>query len=146
MPGYANRIITLTFPELAEDGDHIEVVIRNPRLMPVDELRSAGDGLTRAELEQFQAAQQALAAGQPVPDGLVTDKDADRGFAMVAKLIIGWHVYDATSTQAEQPLLPLPATPELVRKLPMEILTRLMEEVGKVNPQKLPAGSTSRAS
>lgn len=147
MPGYANRIITLPFPELAEPGDDIHVVIRNPRLMPVEELRSlAGGDRSKADMDRIAAAKAALDAGQDVPDDLVTDEDAGRGFAMVARLVIGWHVYDATSTEEDQPLLPLPATPELVGKLPQDILTRIMEEVNKANPPGSPAATTGSPS
>jgi hypothetical protein len=146
LPGYRNRVITLTFPELAEEGDHVEVVIRNPRLMAAEELRSAGGGDSPEDMKRLAAAREAIAAGQEVPDELVTDKDANRGYALVAKLVIGWHVYDATSAEENMPLLPLPATAELVGRLPMEILTRVMEEVGKVTPRQTPADGTSKTS
>jgi hypothetical protein len=122
MPGYANRVVTIHFPELSEPEDDVHVVMRNPKTVPAGELRSsAGD----------------VATGE---DGQPTDAAAEgAGYAVMAKLIIGWHVYDGTSTEDDQPLLPLPATPESVGKLPMEILTRLSEELAKVNPQPTPA-------
>jgi hypothetical protein len=123
MPGYANRVVTIHFPELSEPEDDVHVVMRNPKTVPAGELRSsAGDVAMGAD-------------GQPADD----EKTETAGYAVLAKLIIGWHVYDGTSTEAEQPLLPLPATPESVGKLPMEILTRLSEELAKVNPQQTPA-------
>lgn len=145
MPGYANRVITLPFPELSEPGDNVHVVLRNPRLMPADELRSAGGGGPE-DAERLAAVQAAIAAGQEPPDDLVTDKDAKRGYALVAKLIIGWHVYDATSTEEDMPLLPLPATVESVGKLPMEILTAVMEQVGKATPRPTQTDGTSTTS
>ena len=135
--GYRNRVITLSFPELAEEGDDIHVVIRNPRLMPAEELRAMAGARSDADLQRLAAAQQAIAQTGDAGD-LVTDEDANRGFEMVARLIIGWRVYDATSTAEDQPLLPLPATVESVGKLPQEILTRIMEEVGKANPPRTP--------
>jgi hypothetical protein len=74
----------------------------------------------------------------------------DRTFEFVARLIIGWRVPDPTAplevdgngdliTSGEPaPLLPLPATPELVGKLPNEILTAIMEEAGKATPRVTP--------
>jgi hypothetical protein len=143
LAGYANRVVTLHFPELAEEGDDIHVVLRNPRLMAADELRSAGGSGGKEDMARIAAAQAAVAAGGEVPDGLVTDEDANRGYALVAKLVIGWHVYDATSTEDDMPLLPLPATVESVGKLPMEILTAIMEQVGKAAPKPSPADGTS---
>ena len=136
MPGYANRVVTIHFPELSEPEDDVHVVMRNPKTVPAGELRSsAGD---------FAAAEAAEGAGFAVSD----EKAEHAGYAVLAKLIIGWHAYDGTSAEDDQPLLGLPATPELVAKLPMEILTRLSEELAKVNPQPTPAspGATSSPS
>lgn len=113
--------------------------------MPVEELRSLGK-TTAADAQRLAAAQAALAAGQEIPDDLVTDEDAGRGFEMVAKLIVGWRVYDPRVIEGDQPLLPVPATPALVGVLPQEILMRIMEEVGKANPQRTPAAGTGRTS
>lgn len=81
-----------------------------------------------------------------MPDDLVTDEDADRGFEFVAKLVVGWHVYDASDVSDNPPLLPLPATVELVSRLPQEILTSIMAEVTKATPQQNPAESTGKTS
>lgn len=106
MAGYANRIITLDFPELTEPGDEpIRVVIRNPKTMPAQELMADTPDDATAE-QQFQA-----------------------GIAILAKLVIGWHVYDASSTDDDQPPLPLPATPDSVARLPMEIQNRMAAEL-----------------
>lgn len=113
--------------------------------MPADEIRALAGKRGDADMERIAAAQQAIAETGDAGD-LVTDEDANRGFEMIARLIIGWRVYDATSTEEDQPLLPLPATPALVGKLPQEILTRVMEEVGKANPPRTPADGTSKTS
>jgi hypothetical protein len=131
MAGYANRVVTLHFPELSEEGDDIHIVMRNPKLVAPDELRRRD-----------------VAAN---PDGT----PADMGEAMlasyevIAKLIIGWFAYDATETDAEgnMPRLTLPATPAQVGKLPLMIINAISEEMGKVNPQKpteSPEAPTSR--
>lgn len=112
--------------------------------MAADELRSAGG--SAGDVKRLTAARDAAAAGEEIPDDLVTDEDANRGYALVAKLIIGWHVYDATSTEDDMPLLPLPATVESVGKLPMEILTAVMEQVGKAVPTPTPADGTTTTS
>ena len=51
-----------------------------------------------------------------------------------------------TVAAGDQPLLPLPATAELVGKLPQEILTAIMNEVNGTNPRVSPAGSTGNPS
>jgi hypothetical protein len=130
--GYANRVITLQFPELTDDpADKIWVTIRNPKLVPPAEMRTddvemGPDGVT------------------PVID----EKSTQASYGLFAKLVIGWHVYDASALpelDAEgnevggQVLLPMPATADLIGKLPMEIIARLGEELAKVNPQPIPA-------
>ena len=113
MAGYRNRSIKLEFPELSEDGDSVYVTIRNPKLVPIE----------------------ALLTGVPVgPDGQPLDRDLARkkGYEKIANLVIDWRVYDATAIGEEQPLLELPATAELVAKLPFEISERIAEEVNKV--------------
>jgi hypothetical protein len=117
MAGYANRVVTLPFPELSDDQetDPIRVTIRNPRLMPPDELRMKGD---------------------------IDENDEDAVMAatyeMMAKLIIGWRVYDASApveldetgeVTGDQPMLDMPATPEKVAKLPLEIINRIGAEL-----------------
>jgi hypothetical protein len=78
--------------------------------------------------------------GQPVAD----EKTTHASHALFAKLVIGWRVYDASAVPeldadgnvtGEQQLLPMPATAELIAKLPMEIYARLGEELAKINPQ-----------
>lgn len=123
MPGYANRLKYIDFPEL---GDDIRVILRNPALMTADEL--AGDNV----------------AIDPVT-GLPADMDAAKRsmYGTIAKLVVGWTCYDATAPmfdedgqEIDQPALPLPATAASVAKLPSAILTRLAESVKQaVNPQ-----------
>lgn len=117
MAGYANRTIMLSFPDLTEPGDAtIHVVIKNPRMIPVQELE---------------------------PPDIPTDADGrpdDRaafmaGCAVIARLVKAWHVYDASDDGDDQAPLPLPATAELVAKLPLEIQQRIGEEIQAVrNP------------
>jgi len=118
MAGYARRVIKLDFPDLAEADDDIHIIIRNPKLVPPGELR-------RRDIKVG-------------PDGMPEDMEeaTSAGYEVLAKLIIGWRVYDATSTEDDQPRLGLPATAALVAKLPMEIINRLGVELSKVNPQK----------
>lgn len=131
MAGYANRVITLSFPELAEDGDHIEVIIRNPKRVPLGELQAWRKTAVKAGLASPEPGDGGDDPGEP------SDEEAEAGTnAVLARLVIGWHAYDASffdpeNPDADQPLLPLPATPELVAKLPLEILTRLADELGK---------------
>lgn len=110
MAGYANRVLTLTFPELSEEGDNVHVVIRNPRTMSSGELtpRDVAVGPNGQPIDQAEATR--------------------AGHEVLAKMVIGWHVYDATDASDDQPLLPLPATPDLVAKLPVEIQNRMAAE------------------
>lgn len=143
MAGYANRVITRQFPELAEDGDSVWVTIRNPRTMPPSELRSKSNVETDAEGKVIET-EEAMTAGNEV----------------IAKLIIGWRVYDGSWVPKldedtgeplpgqEQPRLKLPATPQAVAKLPTPIFLWLGEELAKVNPQAPtsdPEGGTGRS-
>lgn len=130
MPGYRDRVIRLPFPELSEPGDEVWVAITNPRAMTADKLQPS------KPVE--------VVDGKPV-----NDADAMAGmYEIIAGLVIGWHAYDATVTgvtaeghPVEQPLLPYPALgehppPEDVRKLPMEILNAISEQIRTAtNPQ-----------
>lgn len=121
MAGYKNRTVTLEFPDLAEDGDRIYVALRNPRMVPVTVLRTR-QVARDANGEALDPADEQLAV-----------------FEVYADLIVDWHVYDATSIDEDQPPLPLPATAELVGKLPLEIQERISEEVNeRRNPTKTP--------
>jgi hypothetical protein len=84
-----------------------------------------------------------------------------RLYAMIAGIVIGWRVWDPTvpvkadaetgelihDEETQPRLLPLPATPESVAKLPQAILLDLMEQVTKaVNPPQSPAETTGKTS
>src|ERR1700756_1194865 len=125
--GYANRLVHVDFTEeLAEPRDTGGVTIRNPK------------HLTPGGLRPRDVPMQADGA-TPVNMNDATDAM----YETLAKLIVGWHVYDASDltlndngTPVAQSLLPTPATPELVSRLPVVIVKRLSEEVtNAVNPQ-----------
>lgn len=138
--GYKNRIIRIDFPELAEDtGDPIFILLRNPKLMPATELRSYAEKIS---------PESAAAAGGDDPAAAVAaaagDRDMDAAYRMFARMIVAWRVYDATAVPqvdaagnitGDQPLLPLPATADLIAKLPLEIIERLGAELGKASPK-----------
>jgi hypothetical protein len=123
--GYKNRVIRIDFPDLSDEDDPIFVIIRNPKLMPAAELSSyadkvSGDATTTA-----------------------SSRDMDAAYAMFARLVVAWRVYDATAVPeldeagnatGTEELLPLPATAKQIAKLPLEIIERLGQELGKVSP------------
>jgi hypothetical protein len=129
---YANPVIKLNFQELSSDWatDPIWVTIRNPRHVPPEDLRPKG--INSENEDEVMAA----------------------SYAAMAHLIIGWRVYDGSApihldvngdVVGEPQLLPMPATPELVAKLPMEIINRIGVEVGEaVNPLSGPGAPTAR--
>lgn len=99
--------------------------LRNPRTVPQDELLSRDVALD--------------SDGKPI-DMQEASASMRRTFA---RLIVGWRVYDAsfaevdsdTGEPLDQPLLPMPATPELVNKLPTVITNRITQEFGAaINP------------
>lgn len=126
MPGYANRVIHIPFPELTDDPeDRVWLSIRNPQYMSPQEMRP-----------------KELAVG---PDGKPADPEAAQAamYEVYAKLIIGWRVYDPESIRidpdtgepADMERMPSTPTPSLVAKLPMVILNKLSEVVkNSVNP------------
>lgn len=131
MSGYTNRVILLQFPDL---GDRVSVLLRNPRLLPPSELTP----------EDVQVD----ANGQPL------DPQAANVamYKVMANLIVAWHVYDASAAGAaasidldadnlDEQLQALEGadqvrlidiTPENVAKLPMSIINRIGEEIGRV--------------
>ncbi len=135
MPGYTNRVILLEFPQL---GDKVSVLLRNPVLLPPGEL-TPDDVATDAD-------------GTPVD----TQAANSAMYKVMAGLIVAWHVYDASATAtpvtidldaddltaqlaaleaAEQTRL-VEITPENVARLPMAIINRIGEEIGRVaDPQ-----------
>ena len=114
MPGYANRNIRYDFPELSEPGDQVYVVLRNRKTVPLEMLTGPEDG------------------------GQEETKDPARfSREVIARMVVDWHAYDAFGAGADQEPLPLPATPELVAKLPIEIRTTLSKAL---SPDPTPAG------
>jgi hypothetical protein len=116
MAGYANRKIMLDFPELSEPGDKVHIIIRDPRMMSVNEITP------------------------DLPDNAENDRAAvtRATFDVLARMVVAWHVYDATSLDDDQPLLDLPATGDTVAKLPLAIQERLAEELRKAQGQQSP--------
>jgi hypothetical protein len=125
MAGYRNRTIRLDFSALAEDGDQVYVVMRNPRTVPTDQLNAR-----EVQLD---------AQGSPVDP-----EDAKlAGREVLARLVVDARVYDASVEAAEQPLLALPLAPGDVAKLPLEIQNALITEVNNArNPTRTPGSST----
>lgn len=149
MPGYANRVVKIDFPELTDDpaGDPIWVIIRNPRLMPAGEITSLSSG--NSGYEQGDDG-----------ETKVSDRSAAIGtmHRMIARLTVAARVYDATSDgefdpetgepTGEQERLPAPPwTPEIAAKLPQEIVTRISTEFSEaINPQKGQGATTPNES
>lgn len=125
--GYANAVITLDFSNMSDDpqNDRIWVAIRNPKLMTLDAMRPR-DIATNPD-------------GTPIMD----DEATLAMFEIIASLIVGWRAYpsdvfelDANGNLVPVELLPLPATPALVRRLPMEIITSIGNIIREAqNPQ-----------
>jgi len=145
MAGYLNRFIDLGFPDLAGVDDNgkaiVWVKIRNPRLIPGEDLIGAADKV------QIDA------------DGNVVDTGAaaKESFAAFAKLILAGNVWDAKwvpapdensviDWDAEPPLLSMPPSPEQMGRFPMEILNAIGEELKKANPQRSPEPSSTTTS
>ncbi len=113
MPGYANRTVRIEFPELSEPGDLVYVVLRNRKTVTLETLTGPED----AKAEERDPARFSR--------------------EVIARMVVDWHVYDADDPSQDQASLPLPATPELVAKLPIEIRTALSKAL---NPDPTPAG------
>lgn len=132
---YTNPYVLLEFPDL---GDDVSVLIKNPQLMPPDALSPEDVPLDDK--------------GMPVnpQDGL------NASYKVMAGLIVAWKVYEVFNPDDgsldinpdDDPadvLARLGAgtqqrfgkvTPDAVGRLPMAIITRIMEEVQRVtNPQ-----------
>ena len=142
--GYANRVIHLPFPELAEPqldaagnpvldaagnpvpSEPIWVSIRNPRLVAPGEM--APDDVPVDP-----------ATGQPVSPRAANEAM----FQIFAKLIIGMRAYDATDFSIDADGHPLPQrlleapfnTVDVVRKLPNMIINKIAEQMSvSANP------------
>lgn len=131
---YTNPYVLLEFPDL---GDDVSVLIKNPQLMPPDAL-SPEDVPVNDK-------------GEPLnpQDGL------NASYKVMAGLIVAWKVYEVFNPADALDINPDddPAavlarlgegtqqrfgkvTPEAVGRLPMAIITRIMEEVQRAtNPQ-----------
>lgn len=131
---YTNPYVLLEFPEL---GDDVSVLLRNPQLMPPGALSPEEVPLNEK--------------GEPLnpQDGL------SASYKVMAGLIVAWKVYEVFNPADALDINPDddPATvlarlgegtqqrfgkvtPEAVGRLPMAIITRIMEEVQRVtNPQ-----------
>ena len=116
MAGYADRLLTLEFTDLTPDGDDvIYVAIRNPRIVPMSVLQGETDLAVNPE------------TGMPLDP-----KAAERAMhATMAALIREWRVYDGLDESEAPEPLPLPATADLVAKLPAEIVNRIAKEIGE---------------
>lgn len=113
MGRYANSTVRLEFPDLSEEDDLIYVTIRNPKTVPADTL------MPKSEVPDG-------------PDGKPESAAAiNASYEVMAQLIVDWHVYDGT-LEGDTPPLPLPATPEMMKTLPFEILERMASEMGQV--------------
>lgn len=115
---YLNRTIRLAFdgtdskyPTL---GDDIWVTIKNPLLMP-------------ASVVQTDTPLQTDAQGN-----IVNNTEAmNAGFEIAARLVVDWNVYDPDDESDNPAALPLPATAETMKKLPISISNAIGEIVGK---------------
>ncbi len=118
MAGYVDRVITLEFPQLVDPGDSVWVAIRNPRREPQSVLMPVPIVLDDAGVPR--SADEAVAALH----------------ATIARLVVAWRMYDSEAVEVDdwgrpldQPLLPLPATAQLVGRLPTEVVTAIGAEI-----------------
>ena len=135
MSGYTNRVTLLQFPDL---GDKVSVLMRNPRLLPPSEITPEDVAVD--------------ANGQPLDPQAANESM----YKVMARLIVAWHVYDASTASTpvdidldadnlDEQLKALesadqvrlgPITPENVAKLPVIVINRIGEEIGRVaDPQ-----------
>lgn len=122
--GYAQPFIMLEFSDLSEDpeGDLIWVKIRNPKLLTQD---------------AFVTPEGMGVSPDNKPDLSSVSLDAVRAASLenIARVVVAWHVYDATDLGDDPPLLELPATAEKVGKLPATILNQISQHIRPVlNP------------
>lgn len=124
MAGYAHRVVTIHFPDLAEEGDDVFVVLRNPKTVALSKLDTS----------------QALATNE---DGTVIEADAAAaGYKLLARLIIGGRLYDATMDEVDcdgnpldQPLLTYPLSVEQAMTLPVDIINGIFKRINEAqNP------------
>lgn len=99
MSGYTNRIIRTEYPDL---GDKVYVEYRNPRT---------------------------ASSGDLSPDDNTNLSQRQASFAIIARLMRNWCVYDATVDDDDPPELDGPATPEMVAKMPFVITNDILSAV-----------------
>lgn len=119
MGGYANRVITLDFPELSENDQEgrVFVVIRNPKTVTLSKLEVA-----------------AVAQG---PEGQPNAEEAGAVVnGLLARLIIGGRLFDAEvdgidadGVPLDQPELTYPLTEETAGKLPIEVVRAITDKI-----------------
>ncbi|WP_037616460.1 hypothetical protein [Streptomyces aureus] len=130
MSGYTNPYVLLTFPELGED---VSVLMKNPQLLPPSEIQ---------------------------PEDVPTDEDGQPKdpqeaqmamYRVMARLIVAWKVYEAFNSEVPVEVDPEADPAELfetlgageqqrlgkvtadnVGRLPLAIINRIGEEVGRV--------------
>lgn len=117
MPGYANKRVHLGFPDLTEDGEpEIHLIVKNPKLVPLDELQPA-------DVKSGPDGQPDEAAARPAM------------YKVLASLVLAGRVYDATNFDDDQRPMTLPLTPDDIARLPWEIVKKFSEMVQEVlNP------------
>lgn len=100
--GYKNKTIHMEFPDLTEDDADapISITIKNPKTLPMGDL-IPGD----VDAEDRTAQMAAM-------------------FAMMANMIVAWHVFDQ-----QDALMEMPATAESVAGLPMMITNWITEQI-----------------
>lgn len=130
MSGYTTPYILIPFPDL---GDDVSVLMKNPQLLPPSEMTPEDVALD--------------ANGQPIDPQAANESM----YKVMAKLIVSWKVYEAfapgdtldidpdadpadvlASLGAGQQARLGKITPENVGKLPLAIINRIGEEIGRV--------------
>ncbi len=127
MAKYLNRVIQLDFPELAglEDPDDpnsrpvIWLTIRNPKLVPGGELVGKGRGVRRE-------ADGSIA---------ISAEGMEEAYAGYAKLIIAGCVLDPDDENDDAAPLPMPPSPAVLNRYPIEVLNRLGQAVADAAPR-----------
>ena len=134
MSGYTNPYVLLQFPDL---GDDVSVLMKNPQLLPPSEIQP----------EDVPTDDN----GQPIDQAAAQEAM----YKVMARLIVAWKVYEAFNPDAALDIDPEadPAalfeslgageqkrlgnvTVENIARLPLAIINRIGEEVGRVaDPQ-----------
>lgn len=108
MAGYKQRIIRLTFPELADD---CWVDIINPKMISQEMLPNIAAEATDAE-------------------------KAEAGMAAVGTLVVRWNVWDVTDDDDNPAVLTIPKDdPSVLSRIPLEIVAAVGAKVAEANPQ-----------